>query len=336
MAKSVPNQSADKRNSDIIKLRKLRFRQLYGTMQTFIVFLIMFIVLSIFLPNFFTLNNILNLLKQQATLLIVASGMTVIIITGEFDISVGSVVSLTAAVAAFLINAWGSIFPAVLIALLVGPLVGIFNGIVVTKGGIPSFICTLGVLMMARSLTYVVTKGRVITDIPESFKILGQGSFYKIPYSIFIVILFYIILYILLRRTALGKKIYATGANKRVSTFSGINTDRTKIISFIIVGFSASFGGLVILSRIGGIHANTATGMEFDAIAAVVIGGASLFGGKGVIWQTIIGVFIIGMIRNFLNMSQIDIFWQDFATGAIIIMAVLLDTLRQRISITNN
>ena len=317
---------------DRIKFRKAKLKELYGTLQTLAVFLFMFTAMSIFIPNFFSVLNILNLVKQLAPLLIVSSGMTIIIISGEFDISVGSILSLTAAVSAILMNIWGSILPAVLIALIIGPLFGFFNGVLVTKGGIPSFICTLGTMMIARSLTYVTTQGRVISGLPESFKLLGQGTIYGIPYTTFIFILIYFICFIFLRRTALGKKMYATGANKKTSLLSGIDTDRIKIISFMIVGLAASFAGLVVLSRVGGIHADTATGMEFDAIAAVVIGGASLFGGKGNIWQTIIGVFIIGMIRNFLNMAQIEIFWQDFATGAIIIVAVLLDTLRQRIS----
>jgi ribose transport system permease protein len=264
--------------------------------------------------------------------LIVAAGMTFIILTGEFDLSVGSVLALTAAIAGRLIFIVGTI-PACLLALLVGVLVGLINGTIVTKGQIPSFICTLGTMMMARSLAFVVTEGRVITGFPDSFKIIGQGSIGGFPIAFIIVIGLYAIGYVVLRKTVFGKRVYAVGADKRVAMMSGVNTDKTKIQSFIIVGFFASLAGIVLLSRLAAMQADTGKGLEFDVIAAVVIGGTSMFGGEGNILQTIIGVIIIGLIRNFMNLAHINIFWQDFATGVIIIIAVLLDTMRKRIAV---
>ncbi len=303
----------------------------FGLILTLGVFLAMVIFMSIFLPHFLTIINITNLSKQLAVNLVVAAGMTFIILSGEFDISVGSVLALTAAVAGTLIHKWG-IWPACFAAVLIGPLFGLFHGIIVTKGKIPSFICTLGTLMMARSLAFVVTGGKVISNLPETFKTFGQGTIKGFPIAILAVMVIYAVGYILLTRTAFGKKIYAVGSNKQVAMLSGINSDRVKITSFMIVGFLASFGGIMLLSRLGAIQADTGKGLEFDVIAAVVIGGTSLFGGQGNILQTIIGVLIIGLIRNFLNLSHIDIFWQDFATGSIIIIAVLLDTFRKRVS----
>jgi len=313
------------------KLGKDRtIKQFYGLIQTLGVFLLIVVLMSIFLPRFLTFVNITNLLKQLPVTLIVAAGMTFIILTGEFDISVGSVLALTASIAGRLIHSIG-VWPACLIAVLVGPVLGVFNGLLVTKGKIPSFIATLGTLMMARSLAFVVTQGRVIGQFPERFKVLGQGSLGGFPYAFLLALAIYAVGYLTLRKTAFGKKVYASGADKRVAMLSGINTDRTKIQSFVIVGFLSSLAGIVILSRLGAIQADTGKGLEFDAIAAVVIGGTSLFGGEGNILQTIIGVLIIGLIRNFLNLARIDIFWQDFATGAIIIGAVLLDTVRKRV-----
>lgn len=306
-------------------------KKIYGLLQILGVFIFIVIAMSIFFPSFRTITNFTNLLRQLSVNLIVASGMTFIILTGEFDLSVGSVLALTAAIAGFLIKPWG-IWPACLIALLIGPLFGILNGIIVTKGRIPSFIVTLGTMMMARSLAFVVTQGKVISDFPEKFKIIGQGSIKGFPIAFLLVIVVYAIGYIVLKKTTFGKKIYAVGSDKRVAMLSGINTDNTKIQAFIIVGFLASLAGIVMLSRLGAIQADTGKGLEFDVIAAVVIGGTSMYGGEGNILQTIIGVLIIGLIRNFLNLSHVNIFWQDFATGTIIIVAVLLDTIRKRVS----
>lgn len=307
-------------------------KKFYGLLQTLGVFIFIVIIMSIFLPNFLTFSNITNLLRQLSVNLVVGAGMTFIILTGEFDISVGSVLALTAVIAGTLIHLIG-VWPACIIALLIGPLFGLFNGVLVTKGKIPSFICTLGTLMMARSLAFVITKGQVVSNFPESFKILGQGSIAGFPNIFLIVIVVYLIGYIVLRKTTFGKKVYAVGSNKKVSMLSGINTDNIKIKSFMIVGFLTSLAAIMILSRLGAIQADTGKGLEFDTIAAVVIGGTSLYGGEGNILQTIIGVLIIGLIRNFLNLAHIDIFWQDFATGAIIVVAVLLDTLRKRVAL---
>ena len=304
----------------------------YSLVQTFAVFLLMVVVMSVFLPRFMTYLNMMNLLKQMTVNLIVAAGMTMIILTGEFDISVGSVVCLTAVVVAKLIPMWG-VLPAVAgRAWPSGSVFGLLHGFIVTKGRIPSFITTLGTMKIARSLAFVISDGKVIADIPHGFKTVGQTDFYGVPYMILFVIAVYVVGYVLLRSTPFGKKIYAVGANRQAAMLSGINADRVKIVTFVIVACLASLGGILLLSRMGAIQPYTANGLEFDVIAAVVIGGTSLSGGEGSILQSIIGVFIIGLIRNALNLSQINIFWQDYATGVIIIIAVLLDAVKKRIA----
>jgi len=305
-------------------------RQSYGLIQALAVLIVLVVVISLFSPRFLTWINIYNLMAQMSVNLIVAAGMTVVMISGEFDISVGSVVALTAAVSAALMIQIG-IVPAVLISMLIGPLLGVFNGIIITKGRIPSFITTLGTLMIARSLAFVTTGGRVISNLPDSFKVIGQGQTLGIPNPFIIAIACYAIGWVMMTRTAFGKKIYAVGANRTVAMLSGIRADRVKIACLVVVGLAASFAGNILLSRIGAIQADTARGLEFEVIAGVVIGGTSLYGGQGNILRTIIGVVIIALIRNFLNLSRIDIFWQDFATGAIIVGAVLLDAFQKRI-----
>ena len=305
-------------------------RQSYGLIQALAVLILLGVVISLLSPRFLTWINLYNLMAQMSVNLIVAAGMTVVMISGEFDISVGSVVALTAACSAAIMVQFG-IVPAVLSSLLIGPALGVVNGIIVTKGRIPSFITTLGTLMIARSLAFVVTGGRVIANLPDSFKVIGQGASFGIPNPFIIAIACYLVAWVAMTRTAFGKKVYAVGANRTVAMLSGIRADRIKILCLVIVGFTASFAGNILLSRIGAIQADTARGLEFEVIAAVVIGGTSLYGGQGNVLRTIIGVVIIALIRNFLNLSRIDIFWQDFATGAIIIAAVLLDALQKRV-----
>jgi ribose/xylose/arabinose/galactoside ABC-type transport system permease subunit len=308
-------------------------RQSYGLIQAFAVLILLVVVISLLSPRFLSTINITNLMAQMSVNLIVAAGMTVVMIGGEFDISVGSVVALTAAVSATLMKQYG-IVPGVALSLLVGPALGVVNGVIVTRGRIPSFIATLGTMMMARSLAFVVTGGRVVADLPDAFKAIGQGQTFGIPNPFLIALATYAIGWVLMTRTAFGKKVYAVGANRTVAMLSGIRADRVKILSLVIVGLASSFAGNLLLSRIGAIQADTARGLEFEVIAAVVIGGTSLYGGQGNILRTIVGVIIIALIRNFLNLSRIDIFWQDFATGAIIVLAVLLDALQKRIGRT--
>lgn len=306
-------------------------RQSYGLIQAMAVLILLIVVLSLVSPRFLTWINIYNLMGQMAVALIVAAGMTVVMISGEFDISVGSVVALTAAVSATLMQNVG-VAPAVLISLLVGPTLGLFSGLVVTKGRVPSFIATLGTMMIARSLAFVTTGGSVVADLPDSFTAVGQGVTLGIPNTFLIAVACYGIGWMMLTRTAFGKRVYAVGANRNVAVLSGIRADRVKIACLMIVGFAASFSGNLLLSRVGAIQADTARGLEFEVIAAVVIGGTSLNGGQGNILRTVIGVVTIALIRNFLNLSHIDIFWQDFATGAIILGAVLLDALQKRVA----
>jgi ribose transport system permease protein len=301
-----------------------------GLFQGILVLAILVIVITIITPRFLSIINLTNLMAQMAPMLIVASGMTMVMISGEFDLSVGSTVALTASVSAFLMHRIG-VVPAVILSMMIGPALGVFNSMIILKGKVPSFITTLGTMMMARSLAYVATGGKVIANVPEGFKVMGQGFVAGIPLPFVIALGCYAVGFIVLSRTAFGKKVYSVGANKTVAILSGIRADRVKLACLVIVGLTASFAGNILLARIGAIQADTARGLEFEVIAAVVIGGTSLYGGQGNILRTIIGVIIIAMIRNFLNLSHINIFWQDFATGAIIIGAVLFDILQKRI-----
>jgi ribose/xylose/arabinose/galactoside ABC-type transport system permease subunit len=344
-----------------------RLKRSYSLIQALGVLVLLIILMQIANDRFLSPVNIGNLLGQMTVMLIVAAGMTIIMISGEFDVAVGSTVGLSAAVAGWIMvrwmpvansadQTWWVIMLGLIVPLFVGPLIGVVAGFVVTKAAIPSFIVTLGTLMMARSLTLVVTQGQPIPDIPEVIKTFGQGRAIHLPLPfnftgvarsgsigdlvvwlpvqniLWVAVVVYAIAWFVMERTTFGKRVYAVGANRTVAVLSGIRADRIKIICFMVVGFTASLAGLVSVSRLGAVSPNTGEGLEFEVIAAVVIGGTSLSGGQGRVLRTIIGVLIIALTRNFLNLARIEIFWQGFATGAIILTAVLLEALQRRIS----
>lgn len=344
-----------------------RLKRSYSLIQALCVLVVLIILMQLANDRFLSPVNIGNILGQMTVMLIVAAGMTIIMISGEFDVAVGSVVGLSAAVAGWIMvrwipaatsadHAWWVIAIGLIVPLFVGPLIGVFAGLIVTKARIPSFIVTLGTLMMGRSLTLVVTQGQPIPDIPDFIKALGQGRMVQLPLPfnikgmlgsgsvgdlilwlpiqniIWVAVLVYAVAWFVMERTAFGKRVYAVGANRTVAVLSGIRADRVKIACFMIVGFTASLAGLVSVSRLGAVSPNTGEGLEFEVIAAVVIGGTSLSGGQGQVLRTIIGVVIIALTRNFLNLARIEVFWQGFATGAIILAAVLLEALQRRVS----
>jgi ribose/xylose/arabinose/galactoside ABC-type transport system permease subunit len=297
-------------------------------MQVLIVFLFLFIFMAITMPRFLSPINLNNLLRQNAVALIIGAGMTGVLICGELDISVGAVLAL-AGVSAGLVSSAG-MAASIAISLAIGLCFGLVNGIITTKGKVPSFIVTLGTQMMARSLGYVLTRGQVMSHYPEGWRVIGQGVIFGgFPLLFVVVIVVYGLTFTMLRKTRFGQHVYAVGSNRSAAILSGINADTIKIKAMVFCGLMAGLGGILLSSRVMAIQADTATGMEFDVIAGVIIGGTSLSGGSGNILQSVIGIFIIGMIRNALNLSHIDIYWKDFVTGAVIVTAVLLDSLRR-------
>ncbi len=342
-------------------------RQSYSLIQTLGVLVILIVLMQISNSRFLSPVNIGNLLGQMTVTLIVAAGMTIVMIAGEFDVSVGSVVGLSAAVGGWLMVRWmpvangeqpglAPIVAGLIAPLAVGPIFGLVTGLVITKIRIPSFIVTLGTLMIARSLTLVVTQGQPIPDMPQIIQTIGQTRSVELPLPlrfigffsslspadlilwlpiqniVWMAALTYLAGWFVLEWTAFGKRVYAVGSNRTVAILSGIRADRIKIYCMMIVGFCASLAGIVSQSRLGAVSPNTGEGLEFEVIAAVVIGGTSLSGGQGKIMRTIIGVVIIALTRNFLNLARIQIFWQGFATGTIILAAVLLEALQRRVS----
>lgn len=310
----------------LIKSLKERFVliRLISSYSAVLIFLVMLISLSLLLPNFFTTTNLTNLIRQLAIALVVAAGVTVVMIGGEIDISVGSIVALSAILCGLAINRYG-IAAGILTGMAAGLAFGALNGLLIALFGTPSFITTLSTMMIARSLTYVVSRGQVISGFPEEFRILSQAQLVGLPILLLNVAIIYIFTYWLLTRTRLGKYIYAVGSNENSARLCGIKTARVKFKTFLISGLFAGMAGILLLSRMMAVQADTARNLEFEVFAAVIVGGTALSGGRGNVLLTIVGVFIIGMIRNAINLSRIDMFWHDMITGFIILVAMLID-----------
>ena len=267
-------------------------------------------VISIISPEFRTVKNFLSLLRQSSINGLIAFGMTCVILTGGIDLSVGSVLALTTAICASLIANGTPVAIAMIGALVLGVLFGIISGIFVTKGRLQPFIATLITMTVFRGLTMIFMDGKPISNLGDSYllKFVGKG--------------------LILERTTFGRKVYATGSNEKSAKLAGINIDRTKIATYAISGLMAAMSGLVLLSRLGSAQPTLGTGYELDAIAAVALGGVSMNGGRGRIWGTFVGVLIIAVLNNGLNILGVSSYYQDVVKGLVILIAVLSDRKR--------
>lgn len=283
------------------------------------------VVITFVSPAFMTLSNISNVLTQVSTNAIIAVGMTFVILTGGIDLSVGSTVAISGALAASIIKSTNNIFLAVLAAAIVGIAIGIINGLLISKGKLQAFIVTLATMTIFRGATLVFTSGTPISKLPEKFVEIGNGKLGFIPIPVVITVIVLIISIYILTQTRFGRYLYALGGNEDSARLSGINTTKIKTLVYVISGFASSIAGIIIASRIGSASPNAGTSFELDAIAAVVIGGTSLAGGEGKITGTIIGALIIGVLNNGLNLMNVSPFYQSIVKGLVILIAVLLD-----------
>jgi ribose transport system permease protein len=285
-------------------------------------------------PVFMSGANWLNIARQASFNAILAMGMTFVILTAGIDLSVGSVVALSSVVGGMLMYQFGwPMWPAVLAMLVVGALSGLLNGAITVFGKIPSFIVTLGTMQIFRGLALQVTSGAPIYDLTKvqpDFDIFGTRNFGGIPSPVIITVIVFVISYLLLRYTRLGLYSYAIGGNEQATRFSGVNINRYVLAVFTLMGLAAGIAAVMLTSRLNSSQPNVAVGAELDAIAAVVIGGTSLFGGEGTIVGTIIGALLMAVIRNGLTLMHISAFYQQIVIGAVIVLAVLIDRLRRR------
>ncbi|AUM66680.1 ribose ABC transporter permease [Brevibacillus sp. 7WMA2] len=283
------------------------------------------IILSIVSSDFLTVSNIFNVLRQVSINALIAFGMTFVILTGGIDLSVGSTLALSSALSAGLMASGGDPFLAIVVGLLAGLVMGAFNGILVAKGNVAPFIATLATMTVFRGLTLVYTEGKPITGLPDSFGLVGKSFFLQIPMPVIWMLLSFVALYFILKHTTFGRHVYALGSNEEATRLSGISTTKVKIWVYSISGLFASLAGIILTSRLNSAQPTAGTSYELDAIAAVVLGGTSLSGGKGWIVGTLIGAMIIGVLNNGLNLLNVSSFYQLVAKGAVILIAVLLD-----------
>lgn len=297
-----------------------------------LVFLIMFLILSVTTKTFLTTKNLLNVVRQVSVNGIIAVGMMFVLLTGGIDLSVGSVVALSGVVAALFARQgeYPLIVP-IALGLLVGLVVGLINAFFVVKMKIVPFIATMGMLSIARGLALVLSKGRPISDLCSSFCFIGSGNVLGFfPLLSLIMICCFVIGGVIQRKTHLGRYIYAIGGNENAARVSGIKVDACKAAVYIFSGLFSALAGIVLAGRITTGSPASGEGYELDAIAAVVIGGTSLNGGVGSIWGTLIGVLIVGILNNGMDLLNVSSYYQQITQGAIIILAVLLDTKAKR------
>lgn len=289
--------------------------------------LLIVVIITILNPSFMTTSNILNVLRQVSISALIAFGMTFIILTGGIDLSVGSTLALTGAIAATLLASGMDPILTMCIALLLGAILGAVNGIIIAKGKVAPFIATLATMTIYRGLTLVYTEGRPVSGLGDSvsFQMLGKGYFFGIPVPVVTTALAFAVLYFILHKTTFGRRVYAVGGNEDASRLSGINVDRIKIAVYSLTGMLAALSALILTSRLNSAQPTAGTSYELDAIAAVVLGGTSLTGGKGWIFGTLVGALIIGVLNNGLNLIGVSSFFQQVVKGAVILFAVLID-----------
>ncbi|WP_409025614.1 ribose ABC transporter permease [Gallibacterium anatis] len=297
--------------------------------RSIIALLVLIAIVSSISPNFFTIDNLLNILRQTSVNAIIAVGMTFVILTAGIDLSVGSILALTGAVAASLVNMELSIFVVIPLVLLFGTLLGGISGVIVAKGKVQAFIATLVTMTLLRGVTMVYTDGRPISlgfsDVADQFSFLGTGYLLGIPFPIWLMAIIFIVAWYLLKHTPIGRYIYALGGNEAATSLSGINIDKVKIFVYAVSGLLATVAGLIVTSRLSSAQPTAGVSYELDAIAAVVVGGTSLMGGKGRITGTLIGALIIGFLNNALNLLNISSYYQMIAKSIVILLAVLTD-----------
>lgn len=312
-------------NSRPEKLRALPFKFNLRDAGTLIGLLIIIITFSFLSPVFFTIPNLLNILQQSSINALIALGMTLVIISGGIDLSVGPAAALSAVLGATMMVAGVPVPLAILATLGIGAICGVFSGSLVACAGLQPFIVTLGGLSLFRAIALIYTGGNPVFGIPTEFRSLINSEIFGIPTPIVIVAVIALVLWTVMNKTPLGEYILAVGGNEEAARVAGVPVKRTKVTVFVISGTLASLASLILIGRLGAAEPTIGNLWELDAIAAAAIGGASLMGGKGSVVGTIIGAIILGALRNGLTLLNIQAFYQLLATGLIIIIAMLID-----------
>lgn len=302
-------------------------KNLLREMGPLIGLILLFIVIAALNDRFISPSNLSNLLRQVSINALISFGMTFVILTGGIDLSVGSILALSSALLASMITSGMNPEMAVIVAAVIGLGLGAVNGIIVAYGKVAPFIATLATMTIYRGATLVYTNGNPISGLSDDpiFMGLGQGDIAGVPVPAILMLIAFLMLLFILNKTPLGRQTYAVGGNEKVSFIAGIKINRVKIVSYAITGLLCALAGAVLTSRLNSAQPTAGMGYELDAIAAVVLGGTSLSGGKGRITGTLIGALIIGTLNNGLNILNVSSFYQQVVKGIVILLAVLMD-----------
>ncbi|WP_319756679.1 ABC transporter permease [uncultured Sphaerochaeta sp.] len=311
----------------LLSKKNNKFRIAEGNLLVIVI--VLMVILSFATKNFFTVNNLRNLVRQTSVNGIIALGMTFVIISGGIDLSVGSVVGVASIVVAKLLVAGIGIFPAILIALLVCVLLGTLNGLIIHYGKVPPFIATLGMMQAARGIVMLLSNARMIAGLPKSFTGFAQLVFLGFPSLFFVWFLVILVTFVITTKTIFGRNIFAYGSNIEAARLSGINTAKVTVSVYAMSGLLSGIAGILMTSRLGNGIPTAGQGYEMDAIASAVVGGASLSGGSGTIIGTVLGALLISLIQNGGNLLGINAFILQIIVGVLIVASVWYDQIRK-------
>lgn len=323
-------------NKEVVKKESERMdkgKQLKDIMSSsvrIIAFLVIIAIFSILSDRFFTFDNFFNVLRQVSTNGIIALGMTLVIISGGIDLSVGSVMAFSGTICCGLIESGMHFSLAILVAIFLAAVFGLINGILVAQVHMPPFIVTLASMQMIRGAAYIYSQGSPIRVIDEQFNMFGNGYIGVVPVPVLIFIVVAIIIYLILHKSKIGMWIYAVGGNKNCAIYSGINVKKVEILVFVISGICAAMSGIILASRMYSAQPTSSQGAEMDAIAAAVLGGTSFSGGAGKVTGTILGILIIGVMNNGLNILNVPSYYQEVLKGLIILLAIYVDMIKKK------
>ena len=292
----------------------------------FLIVLVVFIAMSFASNVFLTASNILSVLLSLSIESVMAVGMVIVMVGGGFDMSVGSILGFIGIIVAELLTAGVPTVLALLISIIGGVLIGLWNGFIIAKLKINPFVTTLSSLSIFRGLSYVITSGRNISGLPDGFQAIGQLRPLGVQLPIIYAVVLLVLGEIVLRNSRFFRQYYYIGGNERAARLSGINVDRMMIFGYVLTAVLAAFAGIIFTARMGSASCQAGTGWELRVITAVILGGASLKGGSGTVLGTFLGVFLMALITNALTLLGVDIYWQQFVVGVVLIAAVVIDT----------
>ena len=293
--------------------------------RSVLILLVICIFATILSPSFLSVTNLFNVFKQITVAGIVGCGMTFVILTGGIDLSVGSILGLSGVLASGVLASTGNTAVAVAVSLTVGIACGAVNGFFVSVCGIPPFISTLGMMTLLRGVILVYTKGSPIPIKSDAYKFFGKGSIAGIPVPVIILIIVFLLAHYILTQTSYGRSVYAVGGNREAARLSGIRVKTSEFLVYTLNGLMCGMAGLILTARLGSAQSTSGTGIEMDAIAAVILGGTSLSGGVGFVLPTVVGAMIMGIIDNILTLMNVNPHATNIVKGAVILIAVLVD-----------